>query len=56
MLYEVITRIFGDCLDEEARGKLLAGYTEYWTENELRAFAKGFVPTYTEYAVRNNFV
>ncbi|MDH3384336.1 MAG: hypothetical protein OEM42_09775, partial [Deltaproteobacteria bacterium] len=44
-------RIFGDCLDEEARGKLLAGYTEYWTENELRAFAKGFVPAYTEYAV-----
>src|SRR4030067_423043 len=29
-------RIFGDCLDEEARGKLLAGYTEYWTEKELR--------------------
>jgi hypothetical protein len=44
-------RIFGDCLDEEARGKLLAGYTEYWTENELQAFAKGFVPMYTEYAV-----
>ncbi len=44
-------RIFGDCLDEETRGKLLAGYTEYWTENELRAFAKDFVPAYTEYAV-----
>ena len=44
-------RIFGDCLDEDARGKLLAGYTEYWTENELRAFAKEFVPMYTEYAV-----
>ena len=44
-------RIFGDCLDEEARGKLLAGYTEYWTEKELRSFAKEFVPAYTEYAV-----
>jgi hypothetical protein len=44
-------RIFGDCLDEEARGRLLSGYTEYWTEQELRAFAKGFVPAYTEYAI-----
>ena len=44
-------RIFGDCLDEGTRGILLAGYTEYLTENELRAFAKEFVPMYTEYAV-----
>jgi len=44
-------RIFGDCIDEETRGKLLSGYTEYWTEKELRAFAKEFVPMYTEYAV-----
>ncbi len=44
-------RIFGDCLDEEARGRLLSGYTEYLTEKELRAFAQGFVPEYTEYAI-----
>jgi hypothetical protein len=44
-------RIFGDCLDEEERAKLLAGYTEYWTEKELRAFAEKFVPAYTEYAI-----
>jgi hypothetical protein len=44
-------RIFGDCLDEEERAKLLAGYTEYWTEKELLAFAKNFVPAYTEYAI-----
>ena len=44
-------RIFGDCLDEEERAKRLAGYTEYWTEKELRAFAKDFVPAYTEYAI-----
>jgi len=44
-------RIFGDCLDEEARKKLLGGYTEYRTESELRVFAKEFVPVYTEYAV-----
>lgn len=44
-------RIFGDCLDEEERGKLLAGYSEYRTEQELRDFAKGFVPAYTEYAI-----
>ena len=44
-------RIFGDCLDEEARGTLLSDYTEYRTEKELRAFAGGFVPAYTEYAI-----
>ena len=44
-------RIFGDCLDEEARGKLLAGYNEYMTEEELRAFGKGFLPAYSEYAI-----
>jgi len=44
-------RIFGDCLDEETRGKLLKEYTEYWTEKELRAFAKEFIPAYTEYAI-----
>jgi len=44
-------RIFGDCLDEEARGRLLAGYNEYMTEEELRAFAKGFLPAYGEYAI-----
>ncbi len=44
-------RIFGDCLDEEGRGKLLGGYTEYRTEEELRNFARNFVPAYTEYAV-----
>lgn len=44
-------RIFGDCLDEEARAGLLKGYTEYRTEQELRAFAKEFVPEYTVYAV-----
>jgi len=44
-------RIFGDCLDERARKELLSGYTEYRTEKELRAFAMGFVPAYTEYAV-----
>lgn len=44
-------RIFGDCLDEESRGTLLRGYTEYRTEQELRAFAKEFVPAYTEYAI-----
>lgn len=44
-------RIFGDCLDEEARGKLLEGYTEYRSEEELRAFARQFVPAYTEYAI-----
>jgi len=44
-------RIFGDCLDEEEREKLLAGYSEYRTEKELRAYAKDFVPSYTEYAI-----
>ena len=44
-------RIFGDCLDEEARGELLAGYNEYLAEEELRAFAKGFLPAYSEYAI-----
>ena len=44
-------RIFGDCLDEETRGKFLKDYTEYRTEKELRAFAKGFIPAYTEYAI-----
>jgi hypothetical protein len=44
-------RIFGDCLDEEEHAKLFAGYTEYWTEKELLAFAKEFVPTYTESAI-----
>src|SRR4030066_1516797 len=44
-------RIFGDCLDEETRGKLLKEYTEYRTEKELRAFAKEFIPAYTEYAI-----
>ncbi len=44
-------RIFGDCLDEEARAGLLGGYTEYRNEQELRAFAKEFVPEYTVYAV-----
>ena len=44
-------RIFGDCLEEEGRGKLLKEYTEYRTEKELRAFAKEFIPAYTEYAI-----
>ena len=44
-------RIFGDCLDGEARKALLKDYTEYRTEGELRAFAGGFVPAYTGYAV-----
>lgn len=44
-------RIFGDCLDEEARETLLKGYNEYMTEEELRAFARNFVPAYGEYAV-----
>jgi hemolysin-activating ACP:hemolysin acyltransferase len=44
-------RIFGDCLDEGARKALLSGYTEYRTEKELRSFAMGFVPAYTEYAI-----
>jgi hypothetical protein len=44
-------RIFGDCLDEEAKARLLAGYSEYRTEDELRAFVREFLPAYTEYAV-----
>lgn len=44
-------RIFGDCLDEEARETLLTGYTEYMAEAELRTFARNFVPAYGEYAI-----
>ena len=44
-------RIFGDCLDEETRGKMFSGYSEHLTEQELRAFAGGFVPAYTAYAI-----
>ncbi len=44
-------RIFGDCLDEEKRREMLAGYTEYWSEKELREFARQFIPAYTMYAV-----
>jgi len=44
-------RIFGDCLDEEARKTLLKDYSEYWTEKEIREFVRGFVPAYTEYAL-----
>ncbi len=44
-------RIFGDCLDEEKRQELLAGYTEYLTEKELREFVRDFLPAYTEYAI-----
>jgi len=44
-------RIFGDCLDDEARGTMFSGYSEHLTEQELRAFAGGFVPAYTAYAI-----
>jgi len=44
-------RIFGDCLDGETRGKMFAGYSEHLTEQELRTFARNFVPAYTEYAI-----
>ncbi|GAB4368972.1 MAG: hypothetical protein Kow00128_14750 [Deltaproteobacteria bacterium] len=44
-------RVFGDCLDEEARKTLLKGYTEHMTEEEIRAFARNFVPAYGEYAL-----
>lgn len=44
-------RIFGDCLDEEKRKELLAGYTEYLTEKELRDFARDFIPAYTVSAI-----
>src|SRR4030067_1570207 len=33
-------RIFGDCLEEEGRGKLLKEYTEYRTEKARPAWAK----------------
>lgn len=44
-------RLFTDCLDEETRQRLLAGYTEYLTQSEIRDFVKGFLPAYTEYAL-----
>ena len=44
-------RIFGDCLDEEIRGKMFDGYSEHRNENELREFAKKFIPAYTAHAV-----
>ncbi len=44
-------RIFGDCLDEEARGGMFSGYNEHMAEQELRAFAADFVPAYTRYAI-----
>ena len=44
-------RVFGDCLDEQARGKMFQGYSEHQNEKELREFAKAFVPAYTEHAV-----
>src|SRR5512140_1050724 len=44
-------RIFGDCLDEDAREKMFSGYSEHLTEQELRAFAADFVPAYTAYAI-----
>jgi hypothetical protein len=44
-------RIFGDCLDEETRGKMFEGYSEHRNESELREFAQKFVPAYTAYAV-----
>jgi hypothetical protein len=44
-------RIFGDCLDEETRGKMFEGYSEHLHEKELREFAKTFVPAYTKHAV-----
>jgi hypothetical protein len=44
-------RIFGDCIDEATRGGMFAGYSEHLTEGELRSFAQGFVPAYTEYAI-----
>ncbi|HEX2709970.1 MAG TPA: hypothetical protein VHM68_03875, partial [Candidatus Deferrimicrobium sp.] len=43
-------RIFGDCLDEETRGRMFSGYSEHLAEQELRAFAADFVPAYTAYA------
>ena len=44
-------RIFGDCLDDETRGKMFEGYGEHLAEQELRAFAADFVPAYTAYAI-----
>ncbi len=44
-------RIFGDCLDEEKRKELLAGYTEYRSEKELREFARDFIPAYSQCAI-----
>ena len=44
-------RIFGDCLDEETRGRMFEGYSEHLREKELREFARAFVPAYTKYAV-----
>jgi len=44
-------RIFGDCLDEETRERMFAGYSEHMSEQELREVARNFVPAYTEYAV-----
>jgi hypothetical protein len=44
-------RLFGDCLDEETRERLFAGYSEHMSEQELREFGRGFVSAYTEYAV-----
>ena len=44
-------RLFGDCLDEETRGKMFSGYSEHMSDLELRDFARNFVPAYTEYAV-----
>jgi hypothetical protein len=44
-------RIFGDCIDEETAGSLFAGYSEHLSEEELRNFARTFVPAYTEYAI-----
>jgi len=44
-------RIFADCLDEDTRKRLLGNYSEYLTESEIRDFVKGFLPTYTDYAI-----
>jgi hypothetical protein len=44
-------RIFGDCIDEESRRSMLAGYSEHLAEEELRSFAGEFVRAYTKYAI-----
>ena len=44
-------RVFGDCLDDAAHGKMFEGYSEHQNEKELREFAKTFVPAYTRHAV-----